>query len=45
LIADPELIEKISKAGQVRVNKDGHDIKSRVGYFVDLISEKSSQSL
>lgn len=40
LISNPHLIDKISKAGQERVNKDGHDIKSRVRYFIDLISEK-----
>ena len=42
LISNPESIKEISKAGQERVNKDGHDIKSRVRYFIDLISEKSS---
>ena len=45
LISNPPLIDKIAKAGKERVNKDGHDIKSRVGYFIDLISEKPTKRL
>ena len=45
LLSEPGLIDRISKAGHERVNKDGHNIKARAGYFVDLISEKSHESL
>lgn len=45
LLSDPSLVSKIAAAGQKRSIRDGYDIRSRVSYFVDLISENSDESL
>tara|TARA_X000000368_G_scaffold392767_1_gene357840 strand:- start:20343 stop:21386 length:1044 start_codon:yes stop_codon:yes gene_type:complete len=45
LLSNPNTLEQIQKSGQRRAYLDGHDIKSRVAYFTNLITEKSYKSL
>ncbi|MCZ7383423.1 MAG: glycosyltransferase [Candidatus Methanoperedens sp.] len=42
LVENPNIADQIAQAGQRRVWADGHDVKSRVGEFLDAVNRNNS---